>query len=124
MYIGGGILGPLLVAEPGGIGSMWDEKSPASDALRQRRTALSRWENEGGSGPRTRLLKHAPLYPLRFEPDCQYRPWGGRRLTHVLSAPLPVDGPVGEAWLLSDRAAAARSTGRTLRSVPTAVEVP
>jgi len=82
---------------------MWDEKSPASDALRQRRTALSRWENEGGSGPRTRPLKHAPLYPLRFEPDCQYRPWGGRRLTHVLSAPLPVDGPVGEAWLLSDR---------------------
>jgi len=44
-----------------------------------------------------------PLYPLRFEPIFQYRLWGGRRLTHWLSAPLPGDGPVGEAWLLSDR---------------------
>jgi mannose-6-phosphate isomerase len=44
-----------------------------------------------------------PLYPLRFEPIYQYRPWGGRRLGDLLSAPLPGDGPIGEAWLLSDR---------------------
>ncbi len=43
-----------------------------------------------------------PLYPLRFEPMFQYRPWGGRRFADLFAAPLP-DGPVGEAWLLSDR---------------------
>ena len=43
------------------------------------------------------------LYPLRFEPIYQYRLWGGRRLASLLSAPLPGDGPIGEAWLLSDR---------------------
>jgi mannose-6-phosphate isomerase len=43
------------------------------------------------------------LYPLRFEPIYQYRLWGGRRLADVLTAPLPGDGPIGEAWLLSDR---------------------
>lgn len=41
------------------------------------------------------------LYPLSFEPIFQYRLWGGRRL-NFLSAPLP-QGPVGEAWILSDR---------------------
>jgi mannose-6-phosphate isomerase len=44
------------------------------------------------------------LYPLRFEPIYQYRLWGGRRLADVLSQPLPGDGPIGEAWVLSDRA--------------------
>ncbi len=44
-----------------------------------------------------------PMYPLRFEPICQYRLWGGRRLADLLAAPLPGDGPIGEAWLLSDR---------------------
>jgi len=43
------------------------------------------------------------LYPLRFEPIYQYRLWGGRRLAGLLTAPLPGDGPVGEAWVLSDR---------------------
>ncbi|WP_050058653.1 type I phosphomannose isomerase catalytic subunit [Silvibacterium bohemicum] len=43
------------------------------------------------------------LYPLRFEPIYQYRLWGGRRLASLLSAPLPDDGPIGEAWILSDR---------------------
>lgn len=42
------------------------------------------------------------LYPMRFEPIYQYRLWGGRRLADLLAAPLP-DGPIGEAWILSDR---------------------
>jgi mannose-6-phosphate isomerase len=44
-----------------------------------------------------------PMYPLRFEPIYQYRLWGSRRLAGLLTAPLPGDGPIGEAWLLSDR---------------------
>jgi mannose-6-phosphate isomerase len=40
---------------------------------------------------------------MKFEPIYQYRLWGGRRLTDVLTAPLPVDGLIGEAWVLSDR---------------------
>ncbi len=43
------------------------------------------------------------MYPLRFEPIYQYRLWGGRHLAELLTAPLPGDGPIGEAWLLSDR---------------------
>jgi mannose-6-phosphate isomerase len=43
------------------------------------------------------------FYPLRFEPIYQYRLWGGRRLAGLLATPLP-DGPIGEAWILSDRA--------------------
>jgi len=41
---------------------------------------------------------------MRFEPIYQYRIWGGRRLANVLTTPLPDDEPIGEAWLLSDRA--------------------
>ena len=44
------------------------------------------------------------LYPLRFEPIYEYRLWGGRRLADILATPLPGDGPIGEAWVLSDRA--------------------
>ena len=43
------------------------------------------------------------LYPLKFEPIYQYRLWGGRRLADLLTAPLPGNGPIGEAWILSDR---------------------
>jgi mannose-6-phosphate isomerase len=43
------------------------------------------------------------LYPILFEPIYQYRPWGGRRLAKVLKTPLPGSGPIGEAWILSDR---------------------
>jgi mannose-6-phosphate isomerase len=63
------------------------------------------------------------LYPLRFEPIYQYRLWGGRRLAELLSAPLPGDGPIGEAWVLSDRddhqsrVANGPLKGRTLRDV-------
>ena len=51
----------------------------------------------------THRQPQTPLYPLRFEPIYQYRLWGGRRLADLLTAPLPGDGPVGEAWVLSDR---------------------
>ena len=48
-------------------------------------------------------MSQTPLYPLRFEPLYEYRLWGGRRLAGVLTAPLPGTGPIGEAWVLSDR---------------------
>ena len=48
-------------------------------------------------------MSHLLLYPLKFEPIYQYRLWGGRRLADLLHAPLPGDGPIGEAWVLSDR---------------------
>jgi mannose-6-phosphate isomerase len=48
-------------------------------------------------------MSQIPLYPLKFEPLYQYRLWGGRRLADLLAAPLPGDGPIGEAWVLSDR---------------------
>lgn len=48
-------------------------------------------------------MNQIPLYPLRFEPIYQYRPWGGRRLASLLSAVLPGADPIGESWLLSDR---------------------
>ena len=44
-----------------------------------------------------------PIYPLRFDPITQYRLWGGRRLADWIDQPLPGEGPIGEAWLLSDR---------------------
>ena len=43
------------------------------------------------------------LYPLKFVPQFEYRPWGGRRLAGLVSSALPDALPVGEAWLLSDR---------------------
>lgn len=43
------------------------------------------------------------LYPLKFEPIYQYRLWGGRKLEHLLSKPLPKEEPIGEAWIISDR---------------------
>ncbi len=48
-------------------------------------------------------MSQTSLYPLRFDPIYQYRLWGGRRLASLLSVPLPGDGPIGEAWVLSDR---------------------
>ena len=44
-----------------------------------------------------------PIYPLKFDPIYQYRLWGGRKLEHLLSKPLPENEPIGEAWILSDR---------------------
>lgn len=50
-----------------------------------------------------KTMNEISLYPLRLEPIYQYRLWGGRNLANLLAAPLPDNGPVGEAWLLSDR---------------------
>lgn len=49
------------------------------------------------------MPSESTLYPLHFTPIYQYRLWGGRRLANWLKTPLPGDGPIGEAWLLSDR---------------------
>jgi mannose-6-phosphate isomerase len=49
------------------------------------------------------IMSKTEMYPLRFEPIYQYRLWGGRRLADLLTTPLPGDGPIGEAWILSDR---------------------
>jgi mannose-6-phosphate isomerase len=54
--------------------------------------------NESDGKPLTQTV----LYPLRLEPIYQYRLWGGRRLADLLITPLPT-GPIGEAWILSDR---------------------
>jgi mannose-6-phosphate isomerase len=48
-------------------------------------------------------MTNLPIYPLRFDPISQYRLWGGRRLADWIDQPLPGEGPIGEAWLLSDR---------------------
>ncbi len=48
-------------------------------------------------------MNSTSLYPIKFEPIYQYRLWGGRRLSHLLTKPLPKGEPIGEAWLLSDR---------------------
>jgi mannose-6-phosphate isomerase len=53
--------------------------------------------------PQTATVGEVALYPLRFEPIYEYRPWGGRQLAGLLTKPLPGEGPIGEAWLLSDR---------------------
>jgi mannose-6-phosphate isomerase len=50
----------------------------------------------------TDLTINRALYPLSFEPIFQYRLWGGRKLGDWMNKPLP-DGPIGEAWILSDR---------------------
>ena len=43
-------------------------------------------------------LTESELYPLRFTPIYQYRPWGGRRLADLLTEPMP-SGPVGAMCL-------------------------
>src|SRR5947209_8560483 len=43
-----------------------------------------------------------PLYPLRFEPIFKPAIWGGRRLAEMFPD-APAEGPIGEAWVLSDQ---------------------
>jgi mannose-6-phosphate isomerase len=69
-------------------------------------------------------MSEAYLYPLFFEPIYQYRLWGGRKLADILSAPMP-NGPIGEAWILSDRdddasvVSNGELKGRTIRQLMT-----
>lgn len=81
--------------------NMAAEGTSGSQVMRQARVIRTAMANSR-TDP-TPVLDSARLYPLRFAPIYQYRPWGGRRLKDLLSAPLPGIGPVGEAWLLSDR---------------------
>ncbi len=53
--------------------------------------------------PHAGTVDGVDLCPLRFGPIYEYRPWGGRQLSGVLAEALPGDGPIGEAWVLSDR---------------------
>ncbi len=48
-------------------------------------------------------MEQIKLYPLKFDPIYQYRIWGGRRLSKLLTKPLPENELTGEAWILSDR---------------------
>jgi len=46
----------------------------------------------------THRQSQTPLYPLRFEPIYQVSLWGRPAFGRLLTAPLPGDGPIGEAW--------------------------
>jgi mannose-6-phosphate isomerase len=48
------------------------------------------------------VVTPAPLYPLRFEPIFKSALWGGRRLAGLFPG-APAEGPVAEAWVLSDQ---------------------
>jgi mannose-6-phosphate isomerase len=69
------------------------------------------------------MMSRPALYPLRFEPIFKSMLWGGRRLPGLLNRPHPWDGPVGEAWVLSDvdghpsRVADGPLAGTTLREL-------
>jgi mannose-6-phosphate isomerase len=71
-------------------------------AVELEKAPAARFENVDCCTPPAAVTE-PPLYPLRFQPIYQYRPWGGRRLASLMSAPLPDHDPIGEAWLLSDR---------------------
>lgn len=46
-------------------------------------------------------MDSVPLYPLRFDPIFKPAIWGGRRLADMFPG-APAEGPIGEAWVLSD----------------------
>jgi mannose-6-phosphate isomerase len=62
------------------------------------------------------------LTPFQFEPIFQQYLWGGRRLAEWFPQ-APADGPIAEAWLISDeakfpsRVAQGPQAGRTLREL-------
>ena len=67
-------------------------------------------------------MASTPLYPLRFEPIFKSALWGGRRLAELFPG-APAEGPVAEAWVLSDqgdnvsRVAEGPLAGTTLREL-------
>ena len=46
-------------------------------------------------------MAHPALYPLRFRPIFKSALWGGRRIAQILPD-APAEGPIAEAWLVSD----------------------
>jgi mannose-6-phosphate isomerase len=68
------------------------------------------------------MMTSTPLYPLRFEPVFKSALWGGRRLAELFPG-APAEGPIAEAWVLSDqgenvsRVAVGPLTGTTLREL-------
>jgi mannose-6-phosphate isomerase class I len=71
--------------------------------LREQRTDRLPGTARHANGTREDVMTELPLYPLHFEPAYQQRPWGARRLASRLDADRPGEGPIGDAWLLSDR---------------------
>src|SRR4051794_8590253 len=67
-------------------------------------------------------MTSTPLYPLRFEPIFKSALWGGRRLANLFPT-APAEGPIAEAWVLSDqgenlsRVAAGPLAGTSLRDL-------
>jgi mannose-6-phosphate isomerase len=67
-------------------------------------------------------MASTPLYPFRFEPIFKSALWGGRRLATLFPG-APAEGPIGEAWVLSDqgdnvsRVAEGPLAGTTLREL-------
>ncbi len=90
----------VLGLPPDGAGGRIDATSSSNGGDGQRDPSMKRPGHEDNPTDR----RPGPsLYPLRFGPIYEYRPWGGRELAGLLTKPLPGDGPVGEAWVLSDR---------------------
>ena len=46
-------------------------------------------------------MAQSALYPLRFRPIFKSALWGGRRIARILPD-APAEGPIAEAWLVSD----------------------
>jgi mannose-6-phosphate isomerase len=47
-------------------------------------------------------MKAPPRYPLQFKPIFKSAIWGGRRLAEMFPG-APAEGPIGEAWVLSQQ---------------------
>jgi len=64
----------------------------------QMQTEMVRTKDQLVDASKNIALTESELYPLRFKPIYQYRPWGGRRLADLLTEPMP-SGPVGAMCL-------------------------
>src|SRR4051812_39359958 len=60
-------------------------------------------------GARKSLNKSMPDY-VEFEPQFQQALWGGRKLARLPGA--PAEGPISEAWMVSDVAGRSSRTAR------------
>jgi hypothetical protein len=66
---------------------------------RRRRTSNGNRRLPSEVPGKSAVMNRLPLHPLQFAPIYQYRPWGGRRLANLLSAPLPGWDTVRQASL-------------------------